>query len=329
MASAPLALFIALALASLSTSPVAAQHGCDPGNLMPNCDFEQFSGDLPTGWSSQVLSGQVTFRPVTGSESHSAYGQSSLLLTSGDAYVATIYTQVGGLQPGTAYKASIGWGAPAPPTDSFGRQLGIDPTGGTDANSPNVVWGPMHWGDARGLNWPPPDVNVDVSTVAQSPTITVFVKVDHNRAVPGSLIFLDAVSLFVDPVQPPPTAVPPTAVPPTETSVPKPRARLAPAATPVPTATPSPAATGTPTVTSTPPPTATPTITPTPTQTYTPTALPTSTLPPRPKATIGAAPVAAAAAPTEPASAAWLFSGLGALGCAGLLGVVFAVSRRR
>jgi hypothetical protein len=36
-----------------------------------------------------------------------------------------------------------------------------------------------------------------------------------------------------------------------------------------------------------------------------------------------------AAAPTEPASAAWLFSGLGALGCAGLLGVVFAVSRRR
>ena len=64
----------------------------------------------------------------------------------------------------------------------------------------------MHWGDARGLNYPPPDVNVDVSAVAEAPTITVFVKVDHNRAVPNSMIFLDAVSLFVDPVQPPPTA---------------------------------------------------------------------------------------------------------------------------
>ena len=152
------------------------------------------------------------------------------------------------MQPGTAYKASIGWGAPAPPTDSFGRQLGIDPTGGTDANSPNVVWGPMHWGDARGLNYPPPDVNVDVSAVAQAPTITVFVKVDHNRAVPNSMIFLDAVSLFVDPVQPPPTTIPPTAIPSTATSLPKPAARLAPAKTAMPTVTATPTATMTATV---------------------------------------------------------------------------------
>jgi hypothetical protein len=332
MASSVLALFfVVAALSTRATLPAAAQHGCDPGNLIPNCDFEQSSGDLPSGWAAQVLSGQVGFRLVYGSASHSSYGQSSLLLSSNDAYVATINTQVGGVQPGTAYKASIGWGAPAPPTDSFGRQLGIDPTGGTDANSPNVVWGPMHWGDARGLNYPPPDVNVDVSAVAQAPTITVFVKVDHNRAVPNSMIFLDAVSLFVDPVQPPPTAIPPTAIPPTATSLPKPAARLAPAKPAIPTATATPTATMTATVTPTSTPTSTPTITPTPTATYTPTATPTSTLPPRPKATPGAATAAATAAadPIGPATPVMLFGGLGALGCAGLLGLVLVVSKRR
>jgi hypothetical protein len=286
--------------------------------LIPNCDFEQFAGDLPEGWSTQVLSGQVGFRPVTGTASHSAYGGSSLLLASDGAYVATIFTQVGGLQPGTAYKASIGWGAPAPPTDSFGRQLGIDPTGGTDANSPNVIWGPMHWGDGRGLNWPPPDVNIDVSAVALSPTITLFVKVDHNRPVQNSMIFLDAVSLFVDPVQPPPPTVPPTVTP-----LPRPVARIAAAKTAPPTASPTQTATATPTITSTPSPTATPTVT------YTPTATPTSTLPPRPKATPGAATTVTAAQPARAATPGMLFGGVGALGCAGLLGIALIVSKRR
>ena len=323
-ASVVLAIFVALVTSAVPT--VSAQHGCDPGNLIPNCDFEEFSGDLPAGWSAQVLSGQTDFRHVVGTQSHSMYGQSSLLLISGNPYVAVIYTQVGGLQPGTAYKASIGWGAPAAPTETFGRQLGIDPTGGTDPNSPSIVWGPMHWGDARRLNYPPPDVNVDVSAVAQAPTITVYVKVDHNQAVPNSLIYLDAVSLFVDPVQPPPTAIPPTA-----TSSPKPAVRLAPTETSVPTATPTLTATATPTITSTPSPTATPTITPTPTQTYTPTASPTSTLPPRPKATPGAVTAAATApaTPTGPASRVMLFGGLGALGCAGLLGIALIMNKRR
>jgi hypothetical protein len=330
MASTRLALFfVVVALMTLTLPTAAAQHGCDPGNLIPNCDFEQFAGDLPEGWSAQVLSGQVGFRPVTGTASHSAYGGSSLLLASDGAYVATIFTQVGGLQPGTAYKASIGWGAPAPPTDSFGRQLGIDPTGGADANSPNVVWGPTHWGDGRGLNWPPPDVNIDVSAVAQAPTITLFVKVDHNRAVPNSQIYLDAVSLFVDPVQPPPTAVPPTAIPPTATSLPKPAVRLEPTKTAMPTFTATPTATMTATLTSTPAPTSTPTITPTPTATHTPTATPTSTLPPRPKATPGAAIAVTAARPVKSASPGMLFGGVGALGCAGLLGIALIVSKRR
>ena len=54
MASSVLALFfVVVALSTLTTLPAAAQHGCDPGNLIPNCDFEQSSGDLPSGWSAQ------------------------------------------------------------------------------------------------------------------------------------------------------------------------------------------------------------------------------------------------------------------------------------
>ena len=89
--------------------PAVAQHGCISGNLIPNCDFNEFSGNLPTGWASYILAGSVGFTPVYGSESHSSYG-TSLRMDSPGAYVAGIYSQVGGLTPGTTYKASIGWG---------------------------------------------------------------------------------------------------------------------------------------------------------------------------------------------------------------------------
>jgi hypothetical protein len=253
-------------------------------------------------------------------------------MSSSGPYVAGIYQQVPNLQPGVAYKASIGWGAPGPPTDTYGRQLGIDPTGGTDPTAPTVVWGHEHWGDARGLNYPPPDVNIDVSAVAQSPTITVFVKVNHNAATAGAMIFLDAVSLFVDPVQPTPapaTATPPPTAPKVvavQPTRPRPTATLTP--------TPTPTATLTPTPTATPTATATPTQTATPTPTHTPTATPTSTLPPRPSATprrdgkssvsTGPGAIGSSAGPAD----LRLLGGLGALSGAGLLGMVLVFVRR-
>lgn len=293
--------------------------GCLGGSLI-ECDWEQFSGNAPAGWSTYVLAGSAGFTPVHGSESHSAFGSASLRIDSPGGYVAGVYRQVGGVTPGVGYKASIGWAAPTSPTDTFGRQLGIDPTGGTDPNAPTVVWGPMHWGDGRCLNYPPPDVNVDVSTYARAATITVFVKIDHNRAAAGSMIFLDAVSLVVDP------ALPPATVPPTATPVPptRPPATLAPTFTATPTATVTP--TATPTQTPTPTATATPTITPTPTATTTPTATPSSTLPPRPTATPGAPPRATASGETPHGL---LYGGIGALAGAGMLaGVSMAIRRR-
>jgi hypothetical protein len=329
MASSVLALFfIVVALLTLATPPAAAQHGCDPGNLIPNCNFDTFYGDpprqVPEGWTPFALSGDLTFMQ----DIDTVWGSPALRMWSnGGTFVAGIYTQIGGLTPGNAYKASIGWAAPNEP-DSFGRRLGIDPTGGTDPNSPNVVWGPMHRGPGRITNYPPPAPNIDVSALAESPTITVFVYVDHNYSTGDNMIFLDAAGLYPDatvpPAPPSPTAVPPTAPPAV-----KPAVRLAPAKTAIPTFTAAPTATVTATVTPTPAPTSTPTITPTPTATYTPSATPTSTLPPRPKATPGAATAVAAADPPESASPVMLLGGIGALGCAGLLGIALIVSKRR
>jgi hypothetical protein len=189
------------------------EHGCPTGNLIPNCNFDTFYGSpprqIPTDWVPFVLSGSLDFRQHT----DTVWGAPSLRMWSnGDTFVAGIYTQVGGLTPGVAYKASIGWGAPNAP-DAFGRRLGIDPTGGTDPNAATVVWGPMHRGPGRILNYAPPDVNVDVSAVARSATVTVFVYVDHNYSTGDNFIFIDAVSLIVDPAQPTATPIPPTAEP--------------------------------------------------------------------------------------------------------------------
>ena len=40
----------------------------------------------------------------------------------------------------------------------------------------------MHWGEGRILNYPPPDVNIDVRARALGDVITVFFLVDHPRA---------------------------------------------------------------------------------------------------------------------------------------------------
>jgi hypothetical protein len=318
------ALLVMLSAISSDVVYAAGAHGCDANDLIPNCDFNSFTGNMPTDFSSVIMSGQVSFVPARGGDSHSASGD-SLRLDSSGPYLAAIYTRVSGLQPGTSYKASLGFASGSVNASAYGRRLGIDPTGGVDPNSPSVVWGVDYWGNGKYLNYPPPDVNLDVSAVAQSQTVTVFVKVDHNQSIPGSVMYIDMVSLIRDPVQPPPTVVPPTPVPTAIPPTPIPPTAVLPTATPTRTFTPT--STATPTQTSTPTPTNTPTITPTPTATETPTTVPTSTLPPRPTATPGVA--SPQKTTTGGAHGGFLIGGLGALAGAGVLAGAIVVVRRR
>lgn len=290
---------------ALDAQPLyAGSEPCNPPNVIPQpvCDFDSFYGSpprqLPNGWTEFIFSGDPTFMQ----DVDTYWGPPSLRIWSnGSSFEVGIYTQVG-VTPGAGYRASIAWGAPNKPS-SFGRQLGIDPTGGTDPRSPNVIWGPEHFGEGRILNYPPPDVNIDVKARAHGETMTVFFKVNHPYSEGDDLIFVDAIALYPDESAPqievdvaaaeaepaPEEAAVEEAAAPAEAPVEAAAASVAvapPAAVPtevpfIPTNTPLP--TATPTHTATPSPTPTQTATPSPSPT--PTATPTATWTPWPTAT--------------------------------------------
>jgi hypothetical protein len=264
----------------------AASEPCQPPNVIPQpvCDFDSFYGSpprqLPVGWTEFIYYGEPTFMQ----DVDTYWGPPSLRIWSnGGTFEVGIYTQVS-VTPGAGYRASIAWGAPNSPS-TFGRQLGIDPTGGTDPRSPNVIWGPEHFGEGRILNYPPPDVNIDVRARAVGETMTVFFKVNHPESTGDNLIFVDAIALYPDESAPPleaQPAAPPTEPPPAEPAA----ASQAVAAPALPTNTPiPPTATPTQTPTATPTATATPTHTATPSPSPTPTNTPTATWTPWPTAT--------------------------------------------
>ena len=276
-----LAFLLTLTLALTLPGSLSAQgHPCDPPSVMPRgvCGMDSFYGSLPrqipNGWKEFILSGDLTYMQDT----DTFFGAPSLRMWSnGGTFKAGIYSQVH-VTPGAGYRASIAWGGPNAP-ETFGRQLGIDPTGGTDPNAPTVIWGPMHWGPGRILNRPDGKNNIDVLARAQSDKMTVFFLTDHNRSTGDNYIFVDAIALYPD--EGAPSLATPTPVPPTATSIPTntpiPTATLVPTESPTPTVSPTPTFTPTPTDTPTPTPTATPTATPTSTPSPTPTASPTPT----------------------------------------------------
>jgi hypothetical protein len=273
---------VAVALVTLmSGTPVRGEGDpcIDPNNLTYNCQFNKsFPGGVPEGWIRFDEVGNPAFdqSPDTPFD-----GISLRIWSDWVPFTSGIYQQVSNVTPGTAYEAAIGW---APATTNWERQegtiermLGIDPLGGTDSTSPNVVWGPVYSGKSRA-----PDLRVSV--VAQNTTITVFVRVRVGQSHGVEQVFLDAVGLRPDPNQPTPTDTP---VPPTDTPVPPTDTPVPPTNTPVPpTDTPVP-----PTDTPTPLPTETPTLEPTATPTYTPTPPATTVTlannpPPRPKVSV-------------------------------------------
>ena len=279
----------ALTVLMLTTSPVHASDQCNHPNVIPQpvCDMENPQGSpprqLPNGWNPFVLAGDVNYIVETSAGgAHTVFGPPSLKMqNSGGTFKAGIFTQVQ-VNPGAGYRASISWGAPNAP-DQFGRQLGLDPTGGTDPNAPTVIWGPTHWGEGRSLNYPPPDVNIDVRARAINSTMTVFFLVDHPQSTGDNFIFIDVIALLPDESAPAAIQVAPTDTP--EPPTPEPVVVQQAAIVP-PTNTPLPTETPTATPTATPEPTATPTVTPTPSPTPSPT--PTATWTPWPTVTASA-----------------------------------------
>jgi hypothetical protein len=157
--------------------------------------------------------------------------------------VGGIYQQVP-VTKGNSYYANIVWlafdslvndaGINAA-TGGIGRRIGIDPLGGTNSRSPNVVWSPDNWRNDCKI------CNVEAVTVtAEADTITVFLRIDdtwrlraeeQGHSVPPSKdqFWLDDIGMKqVDgsavpaaaPTNPPPTDTP-LPPPPTDTPVPE------------------------------------------------------------------------------------------------------------
>ena len=105
-------------------------------------------------------------------------GNYAQVLWLGHSFVSGIYQQIQ-VTPGLPYTAKS-WdfaavGSTVPnPDGKLLRQIGIDPYGGTNANSPNIIWGNS---DGRQKAWPHCNDGIRTAAWAVAPTITLFVRV--------------------------------------------------------------------------------------------------------------------------------------------------------
>lgn len=326
----------------------------ESGNVLPNCDFNNGLD----GWMPYLEGGSANVSVLQGGgECHAPLCPAAYIVTE-DHFVGGIYRQVP-VATGNTYYANIVWLA----FDSLandasinsvvggiGRRIGIDPFGGTDSKSENVIWSEDNWrNDCKICN-----VEQVVAT-AQADTITVFIRIDdtwrlraaeNGFSVPPSKdqFWLDDIGMKqvdgnavpqAQPTEPPPTdtpepppptdtpeSVPPTATPEPPTDTPTPAEVAQEGSTESAEVEPvSPVATPTPAKIVAPPPTLTPspTYSPTPTPAERPT--PTRTRRPQNETTPAEEPPAALSA--------GVLSVVGTTACAGglillILGAVMA-----
>jgi LysM repeat protein len=111
---------------------------------------------------------------------------------------AGVYQQVSGITPGDQLQFSIymqAWSTnenigPSQLTQNMGMRIGIDPFGGTDAFSPNVIWTtPSDSFDAWAL--------YTVQAAAQASTVTVFTRSTPYWGVQHNDMYVDDASLVV------------------------------------------------------------------------------------------------------------------------------------
>jgi LysM repeat protein len=111
---------------------------------------------------------------------------------------AGMYQQVGGIASGARVRFSIymqGWSSSTDDATSvnpspMGMRVGIDPFGGTNPYSANVIWtAPFDTYDAWGL--------YTIEAVARNSVVTVFTRSNPTWGVPHNDIYLDDASLVV------------------------------------------------------------------------------------------------------------------------------------
>jgi hypothetical protein len=205
--------FVASLVLLLSSSPfsmpapalaVAFANFLDnPGLETFDAPYDDYNGhplQVAEDWTAFTKSGAIPkymtndeWAAMTGGAAEKVEGDHSQMYWETGAFAAGIYQQVS-VTAGTDYGAQAKilsiWKTSASHDDGkMLKQVGIDPNGGTDPNSPDIVWGPAEGADVK---WE----SVRTSATAISSTITLFVLVNNTEASPHpNQVFVDAVVL--------------------------------------------------------------------------------------------------------------------------------------
>jgi len=173
--------------------------------------WREFPEEYGKYWNMKLIWGKEERRvrflssPVFGQLAQALYGASgrvsnyaphggnSQVVASQYAY-DVVFWQTVAAQPGRNYRFSgsivsfyKGTDNPATPNKIF-KRIGIDPTGGGDYESPNIIWGKR---DDTDHEW----INPSLEATAQSEAITVFIRLENTEENVGTtelnLIHLD------------------------------------------------------------------------------------------------------------------------------------------
>jgi hypothetical protein len=153
-------------------------------------------GEVAEGWTPFV---QTQGQPQFLREDDEAVGQASQRIWSDYVpFRAGIWQRIAGVTSGQTYIARarmlsvFGEGDTPIPGMNIGKQIGLDPHGGDDVSSPNVVWSDVNWVDRI---WQEGDTALWVTAVAEADRMTLFVRVDNVYGGHNDLCYIDEVTL--------------------------------------------------------------------------------------------------------------------------------------
>lgn len=202
--------------------------GLHPSNLFRNGSMAP-GHDTPFGqvaleWEPFVLVGSPRFEWVD-NEKWDANG-AQYFWSDSVPFDAGIYQTVSGLQPNAYYRFRIGYShARLDPGNtqneihpSMGRQVGVDPFGGTDPKSANVIWGPALFNSGAGMN--PPELTMTFA--ARADKATMYFRGIFKGASGRAKVWFDVACMEQASEMPTATALAPTATPIPPTSTPRP-----------------------------------------------------------------------------------------------------------
>jgi hypothetical protein len=207
----------------------------DPNNLVDNGSMGPGNstqyGVVADGWNPFIYDGTPpTFNWVS-NEQIDPNGSQQIYST--NPFDAGIEQTVQNLQPNSYYMFRLGYSlaaksysGPNVRVDSIGRKVGVDPFGGTDPKSPNVIWGPDYFNGQSALNIP----EMTMVFAARSSSATIFLRAMATDGSSGeNRVWFDAVCMQALPDFPTATPAAPTATPVPPTSTPRPIPTRAPA----------------------------------------------------------------------------------------------------